>query len=130
LINLKKTEKLNTMKKIILFNVLLFFFSAAITAQTNFGEARFFNENEKTPELKIYPNPCKTEKITLEYSNTKISEYQITNIAGKMVQQEKFIFPEYKKQIQINNLQDGIYLVRVKSDENRTFVKKLIVSKN
>lgn len=126
---IKRIRKFVAMKHFLLVSVLLFFFSATNKANIVGWQDPVFNKDVKQLELKIYPNPCKADKLTLELGSQQISEYQITNIAGKQIQKEKFSYPENKKQILLENIQNGIYLIRVKSGDNKAIVKKLIVSK-
>ena len=71
-------------------------------------------------ELKVYPNPLKSTSLTLELDSHKIQEVMITNIAGKQVVAKKFLFPENKQIIQLENIRNGIYLVKVKSTGGQT----------
>lgn len=121
------------MKNIILITIALFI-SVAGFSQDNFGNSSKWNdsvlkEKQNNPELKIYPNPCKTEKITIDFNAHQIAEITISNITGKQVLKKKFDFTENKKQLQLNDIQNGIYLIKVKSVDNKTVVKKLIISK-
>ena len=79
-------------------------------------------------ELKVYPNPCKTNKVTLDFNGLLISEIQLTSITGKQVLSKKFQFSETKIVLQLNNIQNGMYLLKVKSTNNKVAVKKFIVS--
>ena len=121
------------MKQIILFTIAVFIYISGfsqnnVSNSSNWNNS-FFEEKQNTPELKIYPNPCKGEKITLELKSHQIAEIQLTNITGKQVFNKKFNFAENKKQIQLNNIPNGIYLLKVKSTDNKTVVKKFIISK-
>ncbi len=84
---------------------------------------------QNSPEVKIYPNPSKNNRVTVEFKSHYISEIQLTNIAGKQVLKRNFDFAEKKKQLQLNGIQNGMYLLKVKSTDNKTVVKKFIVSK-
>ena len=121
------------MKRIILLTIAVFIYISGfsqnnVSNSSNWNNS-FFEEKQNTPELKIYPNPCKGEKITLELKSHQIAEIQLTNITGKQVFNKKFNFAENKKQIQLNNIPNGIYLLKVKSTDNKTVVKKFIISK-
>lgn len=121
------------MKQFILFIIAIFITFSGF-AQNNFGSSAqshdsFLVEKQLDPQLKIYPNPCKTEKVTIDFNDKKIAEIVITNITGKQVLKEKYDFSESKKELQINDIQNGIYLVKVTSTDNKSVVKKLIISK-
>ena len=85
-------------------------------------------EKLDTKELKVYPNPCKTNKVTLDFNGLLISEIQLTSITGKQVLSKKLQFSETKIVLQLNNIQNGMYLLKVKSTNNKVAVKKFIVS--
>lgn len=126
---IKRIRKFDAMKHFLLVVFILFLLS--ITSKATFAglEDPVFQLDVNQLELKIYPNPCKTDKLTIELGSQQIAEYQITNIAGKQIQKKEFSYPENKKQILLDNIRSGIYLIRVKSVDNKTIVKKLIVSK-
>ena len=113
------------MKKIILIILLSVFYFAGFAQEVNTEQ----NNQKEFSELKVYPNPCKTKKITVESNDSKITEINIVNIAGKQVLQKKFPSPENKKQLELTDVPDGIYLVRIKTDNDKLVVKKLIVSR-
>lgn len=79
-------------------------------------------------ELKVYPNPAEAGKVTLEMNTGEISEVRLINIAGKEVVFQKMDFGTTKYVLSLENIPSGIYFVRVKSVENKSIVKKLVVS--
>ena len=87
-------------------------------------------EDNVLSELKIYPNPCKDSKFTIEFTSKQITEVRLINIAGKEVLLKTFTYPENKKQIELDGIPNGIYLVRIKTDDQKLVTKKLMVSKN
>ncbi len=116
------------MKKIILV-LLLFTYSFPVFTQ-NGGDTRTVEIPKIGPEVKIYPNPCKNNKITVDHQSKEISEIRLTNITGKQVFLKKYDFPKPKIQVQLTNIPNGIYLVQIKTSENQVTVKRLMVSKN
>ncbi len=82
-------------------------------------------------ELSIYPNPASSEltvKIGLDYvSNTKL---QIIDLTGKIVKDfsEKFDYEHgiYKAQLDISDLNAGIYFVKIVQPD-QVFSKKLLI---
>ena len=121
------------MKQIILLNIAIlisiFSYSQNNNGNSSSWDNPFLIETQSTPELKIYPNPCKTNKVTLDFNSLKIAEIQLTSITGKQVFYKKFQFAENKKQLQLDDIQNGMYLLKVKSPDNKVVVKKFIVSK-
>ena len=70
--------------------------------------------------VKLYPNPVVGDYINIEGINTDF-ETKIFNVLGKVVLQSV-----NSKTINISNLQSGIYLVEL-SSENSFITKKIIV---
>ena len=85
------------------------------------GEANTF-------ELKIYPNPTETGRITLEMNTGEISEIRLVNITGKEIVTRKIEFGTPKYLLSLEEVPNGIYFVQVKTTENKVVVKKLVVS--
>jgi pyrrolidone-carboxylate peptidase len=79
-------------------------------------------------ELKIYPNPTETGRITLEMNTGEINEIRLVDIAGKEVITRKIDSGTPKYLLPLDNIPNGIYFIRVKTSENKVVVKKLIVS--
>lgn len=109
--------------------VICIVFSFAVNADNNWQKLGD-EKDSVAAELKLYPNPCKNSKLTIDFGNNEIKEIRLTNITGKQVLLKKYIIPTYKTQIQLNDMPNGIYLVQIKSAENKMVVKKLMVSKN
>ncbi|MFI5218679.1 MAG: T9SS type A sorting domain-containing protein [Bacteroidia bacterium] len=86
-----------------------------------------FNEEDK--QVTIFPNPA-TDFITLSFTipAQKAFSIQLFNLYGQIVKTQHFAFlPPGKQQIQINlkDLQQGIYFVKINSDrEDET--KKIV----
>ena len=104
-------------------------FTQSFRVNNNALSSQVVDDNSLS-ELKIYPNPCKDAKVTVEFTSKQITEVQLINIAGKEVLQKTFTYPENKKQIELDGIPNGIYLVRIKTDDQKLVTKKLMVSKN
>lgn len=96
---------------------------------SNFNNS-FVDEKNSFAELKVYPNPCKLKKLTIEYNSKEIAEIELTNIAGKKVLSKQLQFPTNKYQINLDNTPNGIYLLRIKTTDSKLLVKKVLVSSN
>ena len=123
------------MKHILLIvSILLIHFSGF--SQEILGNSSDWNnysniENEKNQlELKIFPNPCKDKKITVELNMDYLSEIRLINITGKEILLNKIDVPVSKHQLELSNIPNGIYLIQVKTTENKIVAKKLLVSGN
>lgn len=120
------------MKKIILLIIIstLYFSGFAQNSAAEAWQNGDLQGNISAFEPKIYPNPCKQEIVTIELYEQEISEIRITNIAGKEVMLKKYPFAENKKQIQISEIPNGIYIVKIKTTDDKFLVKKLMVARN
>jgi len=129
-----KYRKQRTMKTILL--VLTTFLAVQLNAlaQPQMTEQNsFVNElqhSEIKNDLKIYPNPVRNKKVTLEMPNDEMTEIRLVSIVGKEVWKKDFEFGTSKYQIKLENIPKGIYLVQVKTTENIAIVKKLLISEN
>ena len=121
------------MKKILLL-ITIISLSVAGFAQTPDGYSSGWNsytsDINKQVELKIYPNPCTNQKVTIETNNEELSEIRITNITGKVVLLKKYELPINKVDLILQNAPNGIYLVQIKTVSNKVVAKKLVVSQN
>ena len=63
-------------------------------------------------------------------STDEITEIHFVSIVGKEVLTKKFDFGVSKYEMQLENVPEGIYLIQVITTENKTLVKKLMVSGN
>ncbi|SHI42358.1 Por secretion system C-terminal sorting domain-containing protein [Tangfeifania diversioriginum] len=121
------------MKKIILFFIIFtFHIAGSHTLRANMPfENNLLTQQEQpkdTYQLKIYPNPCKTGQVTLEMNDQEIDEVRLINIAGEKVLQKRMEFGTNRYQLKLENVPNGIYFMRVKTTDNKTVVKKLVVS--
>lgn len=120
------------MKRFLLFFILLIIFPSlyANTYPNEFDYTdTFFEEEKPAPKIKIYPNPCKNNKLTIELEEAEIKEVKISNIVGEIIQINYPELPVNKYQLFLNNLPEGIYLVHIETTEKKTFVKKLLVTR-
>lgn len=127
-------QKIDNMKKIILLIYIITFSISGFSqnaARSNPAWGNFnTEENINTAEVKIYPNPVKGEIVTVEFNKREIKEISITNITGKEVLLKTYTFAENKKQIQLNDIPNGIYFLKIKTTEDKIVIKKLMVSKS
>lgn len=119
------------MKKFLLITILSSFIFTAFAAVPGYFDGLqdgVVRVDSSQNELKVYPNPAETGKVTLEMNTGEISEVRLINIAGKEVVFQKMDFGTAKYILPLDNIPSGIYFVRVKSVENKSIVKKLVVS--
>lgn len=111
---------------ILTFFIITLSFSAY--SQNNWNSS--FDDFTNKQTFKLYPNPCKINKVNIDLGSDEIKEIRITNITGKQVLLQKLQLPKHKIQISLTEIPNGIYLVQINSTSNKNMVKKLIVSKN
>ncbi|MFH0866138.1 MAG: right-handed parallel beta-helix repeat-containing protein [Bacteroidota bacterium] len=81
-----------------------------------------FENNNGSDLFSIYPNPVSNE-ITIELGNTAVeSKYEIVNALSQVVFVSKI---NHKAVLDISSLQDGVYFVKVISD-NKMAIKKFV----
>ncbi len=82
---------------------------------------------ENTSEVKIYPNPSSTGQITIKNS-TLLSDIEIYDVLGKQVRQMSIKTSQNSHDIAIDDLNKGIYIMRLRSNSGNVTSKKLIVN--
>ncbi|WP_299124491.1 spondin domain-containing protein [uncultured Winogradskyella sp.] len=85
------------------------------------------NDFASTNEVRIFPNPTNTGKITVTNSNS-LDQITIYDILGKNVKQLDNINNKDNTIINVSDLNKGIYIVRLKNISGNTESKKLIIN--
>ncbi len=79
----------------------------------------------------MHPNPSTTKQVTIVYqvNNTSDNSIQIYNINGQQVYTKQLTNTNgfFNQNLDLSNLSNGVYLVKIKSDNN-TISKKLILN--
>jgi hypothetical protein len=78
-------------------------------------------------EVRIFPNPVTDKRVNIELAGQSIQELRITNIAGSVIFSKRFTSQVSKHQIVLENVPNGVYLIRVISDNNLSKTSKLMV---
>ncbi|MFN3445027.1 MAG: serine hydrolase [Bacteroidia bacterium] len=79
-------------------------------------------------EITIWPNPAKKElNFTIGTQQQPLSVC-LYNINGQLVYEETYQYPMFEGQIDISNLSNGLYTIRITSN-HKTMVKKLVINK-
>lgn len=81
-------------------------------------------EKEIKNNVELYPNPVANE-LSVSALNELISEVIISDSAGKIVKKQSFLSQNTIEKINVSDLAQGLYFVKVISDKN-TYVSKLI----
>ncbi|WP_167605116.1 T9SS type A sorting domain-containing protein [Maribellus sediminis] len=87
-------------------------------------------KEELETELKVYPNPVKNNQVTIAFQTKEMKEVRLVNITGKEVLREILDFPEQKKTVKLNNIPNGIYILQIKTTEDKVVSKKLMISRD
>ncbi len=85
--------------------------------------AFFILENE----IKIYPNPVRDELTIIFESFVDEYQLQIVDLSGKEVYYSEF--RDQRAIVDISEIQDGLYFLRIENDKKETFFKKIIKTK-
>lgn len=100
-----------------------------VGSSPGWGNNLTIDDSNISSEVKIYPNPCREEFVTIEFNNKEIKEIKLTSITGKEIFLKTYQFFENKKQIQLNDIPSGIYIIKIKTSDGKLVMKKLMVSK-
>lgn len=113
------------MKKIILFIAVVslsFVYSYAQSTQLDFS-VQYKNTNQKN--IVIYPNPI-NEPIFNVKSNSLITQISVVDMLGKSVYFKKYAsYADNDITVRLSRCVKGVYLVKIKFDDNQTVIKKL-----
>jgi preprotein translocase subunit SecF len=120
------------MKKTLLLIIFSSFISVVFAGYPGYSGFQSINDPKDSSqyELRIYPNPTETGRVTLEMNAGEISEIRVINITGKEVVSRIMEFGTPKYLLLLENIPSGIYFVRVKNTDNKVMVRKLVVSSN
>jgi hypothetical protein len=84
------------------------------------------SEQSQEASIMVYPNPTTgITTVDIEISLNTESRIEIYNLSGSLVQSEKFILTsgDNKKKIDISNLTNGIYLLKVSANNKYKTIK-------
>ncbi len=94
-----------------------------VTITNTAVDTSFTTENtlSTSSTFKMYPNPVSGNKINVILPTTGVASYSITTLLGQVVKHELL----KNNQIDVSNLNSGMYLLQVKTD-NQLFSKRFI----
>ena len=75
--------------------------------------------------VKLYPNPC-SDILTIETEMANIDKMQIFDINGRLIKVDFSTNEDYYKQIDINNLPNGIYFLKVSYEKSINYYKFIV----
>jgi len=82
-------------------------------------------ENSFETQINLYPNPAKNSFTIQNNSNYTIENLSIYDMLGKLVLQTN----NTNNTIDVSTLKNGIYLVKITSDGNKTAIQKIVINK-
>ena len=110
------------MKNLILLVLVLFSISA--TAQSSeVQDAGASKETVLKQKIKVFPNPATNVVNILGLKNSTQANITISDISGNAVLQRQWAVRNNSVSIPIPNLNAGIYVVRIASEEQKIQVK-------
>jgi hypothetical protein len=122
------------MKKFLPLFAMLFVWAALVTAnglpaaEMNSMDRTFFQPGQDplAREIELYPNPITEGRLTIT-STESILSVQILNITGKIVFNQEFQPNTNTVDLQLDKLENGIYLVRIGFVGKETHTEKVMV---
>jgi len=81
--------------------------------------------NYKQSSIKLYPNPVKSY-LSLEFEDRLSGKIEIFNLTGQLVKKE-IIIDSYIHKVELNNLKEGVYLIKIVNKKNEIIYKKKFV---
>ena len=82
------------------------------------------NIDNNTTDIQLYPNPSNDYFSIKSYLDLKIKEISINDITGRSV--KKYFNTNFNQKLYFN-LPSGTYFVIIKTENNNTSIKKIIV---
>lgn len=81
------------------------------------------NNENKYPDIRIYPNPAQ-DNFTISIDDENNYKVEIISNDGQLKSAQKEVFQ--KTQIDCSSFRDGIFLVKISSDD-RTYLKRIMI---
>jgi hypothetical protein len=102
------------------------FFDSLGTHQCNCKTSISVGEIQNNTYVTILPNPVTNNQFTVNASFA-ISSVQVVSVVGQTVYSRDFVTRSREIKVQLNVMPQGIYLVKIRSAENQSVVKKIIL---
>lgn len=102
------------------------FFDSLGTHQCNCKTSSSVSEIQTSMNVTILPNPVTNSQFTVNASFA-ISSVQVVSVVGQTVYSSDFVTRSREIKVQLNDMPQGIYLVKIRSAENQSVVKKIIL---
>ncbi|WP_179352538.1 chondroitinase-B domain-containing protein [Winogradskyella vidalii] len=114
-------------------------FNAAGDSRTstwsNITEVEFFGnqalsvgESDLQDQISLYPNPVKENLNIKVYNDTQIEAYKLYSIDGRLVMQGNVETVNAIINIDLSNVVNGTYILKLSSEDGRNISKRIIIS--
>ncbi|PCH91814.1 MAG: hypothetical protein COB85_08735 [Bacteroidetes bacterium] len=85
------------------------------------------DDKNKVEYLMVYPNPSNEKLfVALKFNNKRINDINLFDLTGKQVLAKNNIIPEKTVEINIKNLEKGIYFIRITTNDNSSYIQKIV----
>jgi hypothetical protein len=85
-----------------------------------------FDGNSQNKELAVRPNPVSGDEVTIDLESASAARIMIYSLSGKLVTEQESTQGK-SINLKVNDLNEGIYLIKVLQDEN-VYTQKLVVN--
>lgn len=116
-----------------LFNDSIHYYDDDVCLQSGiFKASPSPNENQQSliPQIKIVPNPAsQTVDIILSNAQEGICQIEIINVINETVLRQNLFCKDNHKILNVSNLNQGVYIIKVRINDNFVQANKLIISR-
>ncbi|MGB5553903.1 MAG: T9SS type A sorting domain-containing protein [Flavobacteriaceae bacterium] len=113
------------MKKLLFLFILILFYQQNISAQSQPSTTLASEEVAQTQKVKIFPNPATTVVNVLGLQNSNKAEIIVSDLYGNAVLQHHWEIKNNALNIPISNLESGMYMISIRSQEQNIKTKFL-----
>lgn len=86
-------------------------------------------DEEVEVEMKVYPNPVRNNEVTVSLEEASFLELRMVNITGREIIKKSFDSPQHKTVVRLFDVPNGIYIMQIKTGDQRLIAKKVSVSR-
>lgn len=119
-------------KVLLLLSIVIVFSSVLIKSSASFDEVNIYDNrvsglfNNDPDRVKIFPNPVIEDQVTITAENS-ILMIEILDIVGSSVFIQKYETGINKVVLSLENLNKGLYIIKVKLISKYTFTEKIMI---
>ncbi len=121
-------------RALLLLSMVIVFSSLLIKSNASLTEGNIYDnnyisgliDNDNTDKVTIYPNPAIEDELTISAENSIIM-IEILDIVGSSVYIQKYETGTKKVVLNIEELNKGLYIIKVKLSSKITYTEKLMI---